>query len=326
MTPAVSSVAWYDDLCSCLQIDIGHVLELHGWEPVRALASGWRFTAPKEPVGSVEYYHPALGDHLCLHHPVTLRWHEPADAADAHRDLLEALGTGLPAVVAVNNFHLPFRPAYRDVHAAHLIIVTGYDPAADAYRVVDPMPPAYAGPLPRTVLEAARGDISIDDDSDPFFAGRSPAWHRLEVRPTGPQPDLDEDWLHTVVAGNLAELRAPGQGLDALASVLDGLAARVRADGVRALREVYVLGWHAQAEAALHAAFLYGAARDLRRPDLAEAARWADSVAHAWTGLRVSAAHAEPRDLPRVARHGDRLHLAWEHALQRMEQLTGRTP
>jgi hypothetical protein len=333
--PLVPSIAWYDDLCSCLQVDIGCVLQRHGWEPVRALGAGWRFVAAKNPVEPVEFYHPAgemLADHLCLHHPVLLRWHQPANATEAHRDIVESLAHGTAPIVAVNNFHLPFRPAYHDVHAAHLVVVTGYDEHHDSYQILDLMPPAFAGPLPRQVLEVARDRIAVDDDSDPFFAGARPSWRWLEVRPTGPAPMLDWPWLRAVIRDNAAELRVAGQGLAALADLLADLASRLEREGPRPLRDIYVLGWSAQAEASLHSRFLAGAARDLHRPDVAEAARWVDAVAHAWTGFRVAAAHgaaapaaAHRSDRERVLRHGHRLLSTWQQCLWLLD-LVGDAP
>ncbi|HEV2640026.1 MAG TPA: BtrH N-terminal domain-containing protein [Actinocrinis sp.] len=318
---------WYDDLCSCLQVDIAYVLRAAGWDPVQALGSGWRLCAAKAAVEPVEYYHPAgeaLEDYFCLHHPVSLRWHQPADAAQAHRNLLGALARGTPPIVAVNNFHLPFRPAYHDVHAAHLLLVTGFDKDRQTYRVVDPLPPAFAGDLPRSVLEEAREHISIDDESDPFFSGNRPSWRWLEVRTTGPQPQLHWPWLRTVIRGNIDALREPGQGLSALAELIADLPDRVTREGARPLREIYVLGWPAQAEASVHSAFLTAGARQLGRPGLAEAARWVDAVAHAWTGFRVAAAHEsrQPRPDPaRAAALGRRVLTTWEQCLQRLETM-----
>ena len=294
--PALPS--WYDDLCSCLQMTVGCVLERHGWDPVQALGSGWRYAAPNTPVEPVEYYHPAgdrLGESFCLHHPVRLAWHHP-HPDDARTQLSTSLRRGLTPIVAVNNFHLPFRPAYHDVHAAHLILVTAVDEARDEVLVHDPMPPAYRGPLPREVLDRARESLPVEDDSDPFFAGSRPARRWLEVDVHGPQPDPSQQWVASVMRDNLAALDAPHGGPSALASALR----RITGGGPDtdqhgasiALRDVYVLGWPAQAEAGLHASFLAAAARTLRRPDLAETARSVAAVAHAWTGLRLAAAHA----------------------------------
>ncbi|ROQ69492.1 butirosin biosynthesis protein H-like [Streptomyces sp. 840.1] len=324
-----SFVSWYDDLSSCLQTDIGYVLERAGWDPVQALGAGWRFCAPTGPVESVEYFHPAgdrVEEYFCLHHPVSLRWHSPRDAAAAHHDVVASLARGVPPVVAVNNYHLPFRPAYHDVHAAHLIVVTAYDPERDVYRIADPMPPAHRGDLPRSVLDEARHRLAVDDTSDPFFAGSSPSWRWLEVRTTGPQPLPSLPWLREVLTDNVASMRdaAAAGGPAVLVRLLDELPGRIRREGVRALQEIYVLGWPAQAEASLHSTFLTRAGLHFERPDLVEAARWVDLVAHSWTGLRVGAAHGAVADFPaehRVAALGRRLLVHWEQCLQRLEDV-----
>lgn len=325
------ALPWYDDLCSCLQIDIGHVLEREGWHPVQALGAGWRFRAPKGAVEPVEYYHPAgedLEEDFCLYHPVRLRWRRSADAAEAHHDLVGALRRGTPVIVAVNNFHLPFRPAYHDVHAAHLVLVTGADEERDLYHVVDPMPPAFDGELPRAALERARDQLDVDDDSDPFFAGSRPSWRWLDVEVTGPQPALDWSWTREAIRRNTAALRESDRGPQALTGLLESLPDRVAEEGTGPLRDIYVLGWPAQAEASLHGSFLAHAARRLDRPDLADAAREVDRVAHAWTGVRVSAAHlsAEDRpDLRQASALGQRLVLAWEQCLQHLDRLVSET-
>ncbi|WP_017582720.1 BtrH N-terminal domain-containing protein [Nocardiopsis valliformis] len=336
MTATDPVLPWYDDLSSCLQTDIGHVLELRGWDPVQALGAGWRFRPPGGPVEPVEYFHPAgesLQEEFCLYHPVRLTWHQPPGPDTAHDDLVEALARGASVIVAVNNFHMPFRPAYRDVHAAHLVIVTGWDEQRGLYEVVDPMPPAFSGTLPRTVLEKAREDLSVEDESDPFFAGSRPSWRWLEVTATGPQPRADGPWVDDAVRRNIAALDAPDRGPRALADLVSGLPERVRSRGPRALREIYVLGWPAQAEAALHSTFLFQAANRLRRPDLADAADAVGRVAHAWTGFRVSAAHGatgrEPdrdRAVALTTALGERLLMTWEQSMHRLRRTAGTAP
>ncbi|WP_017603273.1 BtrH N-terminal domain-containing protein [Nocardiopsis alkaliphila] len=336
MTSVDPVLPWYDDLASCLQIDIGHVLELQGWDPVQVLGAGWRFRTPQGPVEPVEYFHPAgerLQEEFCLYHPVRLTWHEPRDPRTAHDDVIDALTRVRGVIVAVNNFHLPFRPAYHDVHAAHLIIVTGWDERRELYRVIDPMPPAYSGTLPRSVLEKARRDISVDHKSDPFFAGSRPAWRWLEVVATGPQPRADMAWVDKVMSTNIAALNRPDQGPHALATYLFELPRRIERHGSRALREIYVLGWPAQAEAAFHSAFLYRMATRFERPDLADAASSVGRVAHAWTGFRIAAAHAAAEDEPtsasataRVEDLGKRLLMTWEQCMHRLRGSFGRKP
>ncbi|WP_432114260.1 BtrH N-terminal domain-containing protein [Streptomyces sp. S1] len=329
--PVTSSPAWYDDLCSCLQVDLVHVLRLGGWDPLQALGSGWRLRAVPEDCEPVEFFHPAgedLASSFGIYHPLSLRWHRPGDDAEAHEQVVAALADGIVPVVAVDNYHLPFRPAYHDVHAGHLLMVTGYDPGSRAYRILDPMPPAYRGPLPREVLERSRSSANPDDGSDPFFAGSGPARRWLEVRREGPQPELTWSWLRTALETNVRSLRGEeGDGLPALAAYFDSLPAAVAAEGAAPLLRTYRIGWPAQAEAGLHARFLAEAARRLGRFRLAEAGRAVELVSHSWTGVRISAAHGEenPGEAARqVVEHGRTLLRGYEAALHAVESALDR--
>lgn len=321
---------WYDDLLSCLQTTIGVSVQAHGWDPVQALAAGWRFSLPAAPVEPVEFYHPAggqIGERLCLHHPVQLRWHHPASRAEADAGIAAATATGSHSIVAVNNYHLPFRPAYHDVHAAHLFVLNRLGTPGGVARVHDPQPPAYRGPLSREVLDIARASLRVGDESDPFFAGANPNWRWLEVRVEGPQPSPSLTWVHAIMVENLDALLRQTQGPAALATFLDSLPNRVREHGPRALREIYVLGWPAQAEAGLHARFLASVAARHRKPRLAETARAVDHVANGWTGLRISAAHASTLSAPTapadVFRQGATLLRRWRRCMDLYADMEG---
>jgi hypothetical protein len=314
---------WYDDLCGCLQVDVAHILATCGWDASQALGTGWRFTWNSDSWEPVEYFHPDLSA-FGLHHPLELVWHAPGSAEAAREELTAALAGGAPPIVAVDNYHLPFRPAYHDVHAGHLVIVEDYDPGANACTVLDPMPPSFHGTIAAEVLDRARGSANPDDGSDLFFAGSSPAWRWLEVRVLAEQPELTWEWLRGRLADNLWAFRegGPDEGLAALSELLTALPGRVGLAGDRPLRELYAAGWPAQAEASMHARFLTRAARRLDRPALAEAARAVDLVAHAWTGIRVAAAHGtgDPAAaVPALIRHGGVLLRSVQHALDRLE-------
>lgn len=338
MTVTTTGVpAWYDDLCGCLQIGIGCALERHGFDPVQALGTSWRFRAPSPDVEPVEFYHPAgndLGALLGLYQPIRLAWHRPAGPEQAHEDLVAALDAGAAPLVAVDNFYLPFRPAYGDVHAGHLIRVDGYDAALETYQVDDPMPPAYRGPLPRQVLERARGAGSPADAAFPIFSGSNPAWRWLEVRPLGGQPALTVDWLAAALRANLRALAAPtrpDEGVPGFRGYLARLAGQIEDPDAAVLRDVYVAGWAAQAEASLHARLLWSAADELGDARLAELGRAVELVANGWTGLRVTAAHAaEAADAAglmagarQAVRHGERLARRWDDALDLIAAVTG---
>jgi hypothetical protein len=330
LAPTPAPAPFYDDRCSCLQVDVAAALTAAGWDPLQALGTGWRWF-PASAVEPVEYFHPraeSLREGMLLYHPAILEWRFPADPEAAHGQILEALSSGLRPIVAVDNFHLPFRPAHQDVHAAHLVVVEDWDPATDGYRVLDPMPPAFHGPLPRAVLERARGSANPDRGTESFFAGAAPGLRWLRVATLGPQPALTWPWLSAALRANLDALLDPSgaAGPGALGTLLDDLPDRVAANGPQPLRDLYVEGWPAQAEAGLHAGLLARAARTLRRPCLAEAARAVELVAGGWTGVRVAAAHGADGPDPdpaaaarRVAVLGAELVDRWAAALRHIE-------
>jgi hypothetical protein len=329
---------WYQDLCSCLQCDLAAVLAHRGHDALLVLGAGWRFHHRPGDCEPVEFYYPApSGDvaaSLAPHHPLISTWHHPADAEAGEAEVLEAIARGQPAIVAVDNYHLRFRPAYRDVHAGHLVVVHGFDTELETFDVLDPMPPAFQGPLPLAELRASRSSGNPDDGSDPFFAGGGMANRWLEIRESGPFPALTLGWVAEVLAANrdafldppqLAGWRSGLPGLRSYVEELPSLAAG--SDGERVLREVYVVGWGAQASASLHGDFLAHAARRLDMPGLAEAGRWVDLVAHAWTPLRMAAAHglaAPAAAAPGLERHGRALVTWHERALDRLDAELGR--
>lgn len=326
---------WYHDLCSCLQVDVGCVLRHLGHPLVQALGAGWWFGFRPGVWEPVEFFCPTpdgnLASALAPHHPIALEWHQPADERDAEEQVIDALGRGVPPIVAVDNYHLPFRPAYHDVHAGHLVIVRGYDPAAREFDVLDPMPPAYEGPLPAEVLARARASDNPDDGSDPFFAGSGPRRRWLEVTSHGSAPTLTWEWLSGVLRANVRDLRDGGvaedgyhRGLSGLRAYVGTLEERLSGEGdPSVLQEAYVMGWPLQASAALHAMFLADAGRSLERLDLVAAGRWVGLVAHSWTAFRVIGARgaAEPATGRALADAGWRLARHWAHALDAVESV-----
>jgi hypothetical protein len=326
--------SWYDDLCSCLQVDVACVLRFHGWDPVRALGASWRFTFVPGTCEPVEFYFPCddedLAGALAAGQPLHAVWRWPSDASDAAEQLRAAIDAGRPPIVAVDNYHLPFRPAYHDVHAAHLVVVRGYD--GNTVQVLDPMPPAFDGSLADSVLATSRAAATVTDRTDPFFAGSNLRRRWLEVYPTGPQPVWSWDWVEKTLRDNLSALTGPASagsgrltGLAGFAAYIEELPDRARAEGPKLRQELYVLGWWTQAAAALHGEFLCAAGKALHRPDLVEAGRIADRVAHEWTGLRITAAHGGDRELlpGRLLSRGRRVLRAWEEAVDEIGDTLG---
>ncbi|GII85570.1 hypothetical protein Ssi03_35600 [Sphaerisporangium siamense] len=330
---ATTPVLWYRDLISCLQSTLATALLREGHEPLDVLGAHWEFLFKPGDVTSEEFYYPCrhpgdLGRSLAPHHGLTTRWHRPADPADPLEDLRRALADGRWPIIAVDNFHLPFRPAYRDVHAAHLITVYGLD--EERAYVGDAMPPAHAGPIPVPALLDAWTSANPKDVQDAFFSDSAIGGRYLTVS-VADVPETDPAFVGRVLAANIAGFEAARDeagwgGLAGVRAFVGGLVERAAGGDAHALEEAYPFGWGMQAQAALHAEFLRSCGTRWKEPVLREAGRLVEDVAHAWTGVRITAAHgrrapvAAARDL---ARHGRRLVAAYETAVAGLREAAG---
>ena len=325
---------WYDDLASCLHSTLASVVAHRQLDPLVVLGSGWTFAYSPGEWAPAEFFYPALGGSLAAtlapHQPLSIVWREPGSPEEAEQELVAALAGGRPAIVAVDNYWLPFRPAFRDVHAAHLVVVYGHDSERGSFAVLDAVPPAFRGWISRETLARARGSDNPAADDEAFFRGAPIANRWLDVDVDGAVSEVEPEWLGRVVAGNLAHMLGPSgettwTGLAGVRRYVEWLAERAAAeDGEPALKEAYGFGWAPQASAALHGAFLHAAGLRLDAPGLREAARTVDLVAHAWTPLRVGAGHAvsdPPAAAGYLARRGRALVTAYEAAIDRLREL-----
>ncbi|MGW5271523.1 BtrH N-terminal domain-containing protein [Streptomyces sp. NPDC004044] len=321
---------WYRDLVSCLQSTFGSVLARAGADPLSVLGAGWRFLHLPGDVRSEEFYYPCpadesgatdLGAALAPHHALHARWWQPADENDVWREVRETLADDRLVIAAVDNFHLPFRPAYGDVHAAHLVIVYGLDETRGVVYVSDAMPPAFRGTV--TIEEFLRswGSANPTDVQDAFFSdsriGRRCLDVRLDVPPAPLTPELLGSFLRTDVEGftTAASARTGLAGYDEFAAeLLD----RCRAGDAGVLRELYPFGWGMQAQASLHGELLRRCGHQWDEPALAGAGRAVEAVAHAWTGLRFTGAHGledARAAVPDIAHHATVLRGAYARAV-----------
>ena len=337
LTPARTVLAplsfWFHDLGSCLHDCLGTVLLYYGKDPALTLGAAWEFYHSPRDFSREEFYYPlprpTLAESMMPFHPVRSTWHRSDDAAAAWAAVKEVVGNGQPVIVADDNFYLPFRPAFGDVHSAHLLVMYGFDEAADEVYVLDSVPPAFQGAIAvRDFLAARRSTTAREGDRDFFFAGTPIAnrWLYLEVG--ADFPELTRDWVSEVVATNLRRFRetVPGEafsGLAGLGRYLRGICERAAgAAGGRALEELHGVAYACQGAVALHADFLMAAGRRLGWYELAEVGRQVDFLAGSWTGLRMLASHgfAEGLDVvDRVARRAAQLVLEQERVLDRLE-------
>lgn len=290
---------WRHDLGHCLQATFGVLLRFHGADPLDVLGSAWQFGYRAGDVRREEYYFPCLRGSLAAslapYHPVSSRWHEPVDAEQGWQQVRDAVAAGRPVAVAADNFHLPFRPAYRDVHTNHLLVVYGF--TARRVLVADPVPPRFQGEITIAELTAARdSDNPVRHDRDLFFTATPIANRWLELSLDGPLPELTPTRLRTVLAANLTSWRQPDtggpqyHGLAGQARFLADAADRLAADDPTVVDETFVVAGVALAVTGLHGDFLAAAAERFDDPALRELARRVDRIAHHWSAVRISTA------------------------------------
>ena len=312
---------WYRDPLSCLQSTLATVLLAAGAEPLPVLGLAWEFLFVPGDVRPEEFYYPCrfegdLARSLAPHHPLRSSWWSPADDDDPLAELARRIEGGELPIAAVDNYHLPFRPAFHDVHAAHLVVVYAVNRGRGEIGVSDAQPPAFRGSIPAEDFLAAWGSPNPADTEDAFFSDSEIGRRCLSVELEGPIPPLDRERLRAALEENLAGFVTGLAGLD---RYVDDLETRALADERRPLEELYAFGWGMQAQTYLHGELLRETGAGWSVPELAEAGRAVQEVASAWTGLRMTGAHALAAPAAAAAdlhRHGNRLRRRYEAALE----------
>lgn len=296
---------WRHELAGCLHSCTATLFEARGLVPSWVLGAGWRFHYVPGDVRREEYYFPcppgeSLVAALVPYHPIRSTWHHPASADEGWVQVREAVQRG-PVAVAVDNFHLPFRPAFYDVHSNHLISVHAIDTERDVALVHDMTPPRFTGELPVEVLQRSRGSVNEGaHERDMFFADQPIAqrWFDVEIDHDR-LPAHDAAWVDEVRARNHAHYwdnaASAYDGRGGLAASLDRAASR---SGPEAADELFVLAGATLASTAVHASWLHLVAERLHRPDLLLPARLVDRLAHHWTAVRILAAQGRVRQVP----------------------------
>lgn len=322
---------WYRDTMSCLQATWATILEAHGYRPLDVLGETWGFCCVPGDVRPEEFYFPTPGGDLAAalapDQDVSCTW-QLAHVHEGLEPLRDALRRGELPIAAVDNFHLPFRPAFGDVHAAHLLVVHAVDDAASTILVSDAMPPAFHGEIAIADFLRSWSSPNPADDQDAFFSASPIArrWLRIDIRSveTAHTPER----LARALIRNSDGMR-PGssgavlQGLWGVELWTAQLAQSAERGDAAALGDAYVLGWGMQAQSALHGELLRRRGSDFDLPELREAGRLVERVAGVWTGVRVTAAHG--RTSPRraaadLALHGRRLVRAYDEAADAVDE------
>ncbi|MFJ4713454.1 BtrH N-terminal domain-containing protein [Streptomyces sp. NPDC088785] len=315
---------WYEDPLSCLQTTLGSVLLEHGLSPVEVMGLPCEFAFAPGDAMCEEFYRPAQSERgvaadLCPYHDVASAWTSGSSA----EDLIDLIDRHAGVIVAVDNYHLPFRPAYRDVHAAHLVVVPAWRRTAAGeteFYVSDVQPPHFQGWLAAHHLVESWTSGNPSDAQDVFFSSREIGGRVLTVTVRSAPEELTGRRLQHALAGNLdrwehgtaADTDRVWTGRAGLDRFVDWLTAR--GTDPQALRPAYTFGWAMQAQAHLHGRLAQEAGRRAPRPHLARIAASADRLVGAWTNVRLLSAHAPHLpDLPELTlRRGAELRHAYE--------------
>src|SRR6266550_3029330 len=104
---------------------------------------------------------------------------EPAQSLYAY------LASGEAAIVAIDAFYLPFRPAYRKIHSARTVLAR-LGGRGQEVLIQDGWNPAAEGTLHLDRLDQARySTVPLDPLREPLFAGKAieGEWFSVEVTP-----------------------------------------------------------------------------------------------------------------------------------------------
>lgn len=295
---------WRHDLAGCLHACVGTLVDHAGFTPLEVLGSSWRFYYRPGDLRSEEYYFPcpdgqSLLASLAPHHPIESRWQRPSDAEQGWHQAREQLLSGVPVVVAVDNFELPFRPAYQDVHSNHLVVLRGFDDERQTVSVLDAIPPFFSGELPIAVLTAARNSANRSAHARDMFFADDPIgnrWLQLVVE----QAPVEVDPA-SYLAANLQDFEAdsePGsyRGRDGIARFLADMCDRLEA-GDSIADELFVVSGVALATTAVHADWVADTGRRQRLPGWPELARQISRTGYHWTAVRILAALSRDGDV-----------------------------
>ncbi|WP_170565813.1 BtrH N-terminal domain-containing protein [Ruegeria atlantica] len=331
---------WFHESVSCLQDCMAMALKYYGEDPITILGARWSFFHDPAQVSQQEFYYPSpygdLGRDLAPFHNLSARWHSAPDANAMLVDVEKALLDGRPVMLVEDNYFMPNRPAWHDVHAAHLVLVTGYDMLNETYRIMEPTPPLYHGSISREqLLKAIGSENEIREEwRDYFFAGAELSFQWIDIHPPSSPPPLDIAFVKDVLVQNLRDFRDPDlsdatlKGLTGLRQYLEDVVLQARQSEQAAqqrLSEIYTIGWAHLAQTALHAEYLKKASHAFSSAELCEAARRVDSLAAKWTAFRLFGAHGAHGDIgtsvaiSEIARRTPQFALDHELALDSIE-------
>ncbi|MEU7474463.1 BtrH N-terminal domain-containing protein [Lentzea sp. NPDC042327] len=301
---------WRHDLGHCLHATAGVLLGFHGADPLDLLGAAWGFDYTAGDMRREEYYFPcgqrSLFASLAPFHDVTSTWHAPSSPEQGWDEVRARVLAGTPVAVAADNYFLPFRPAYQDVHTNHLLVVHGFDEERGTVSVCDPVPPRFLGEIRIEELTAARDSANPVRHSRDMFFTANPIGNRwLDVTVSGHTGPASRERLREIMTANLEGLRgvddgsSDHRGLPGQERFLREAAARLSGGDASVVDEVFVVAGVALAVTGLHGDYLAAAGRRLGERPLLTLAREVDRIAHHWSAVRIMVATG--RDDPATA-------------------------
>lgn len=104
---------------------------------------------------------------------------------DSEVSLYDHLAVGRPAIVAVDAYFFPYRPAWRQVRSSRTVLASREEEGDDIH-IRDLWGPPAEGTVSREVMDAARfSDVPLDVNREPLFAGNpvGGVWFTVEASP-----------------------------------------------------------------------------------------------------------------------------------------------
>lgn len=328
---------WYHDPLSCLHTTMATVLAHRDADPLEVLGLRFGFTFIPGHVTREEFYFPGTSEHglardLAPFHQISSQWWTP-NGDDHLQALYAALKADDLVIAAVDNFQLPYRPAFHDVHAAHLVVIDGIDESRGTISLSDAQPPAWRGHIQLEPFLRAWGSSNPADDQDAFFSDADIERRYLKLMIEDDFAPLTPESLGAAMQTNVDDLLAPylgtaWTGLQGLWDYVDWLVVECAAGRSDALEDLYAFAWSMQAQAFLHGELLRTVGAAWSDPYLRHVGRAAHTTATRWTNLRILGAHLREQPeqaAPLVRRRGRELHQAYEAAAYQMEAWLRRT-
>lgn len=149
------------------------IKELHGPGGAALLGAGWGFRAfscnmPMLCEYDLPVSWPRYAASLRVFSGILLEIHPDDPGEDAY----DRLAFGQPVILAVDSFHLPYRPAFGRVNSGRTLLATGMSRSGETVDIRDSWMPAYTGALARSDLDRARASrLPLDMEREPLFAG-----------------------------------------------------------------------------------------------------------------------------------------------------------